>query len=123
MHTLRLISALLLIWLLLLAPLAPLAWLWLRNATSTGSRLALAVLTVSYAWLLIASVTPSIQDFLLGPDGSYARTFAIPGANIAAVTLATAFLVARGGRRIGSALAGVLIVLCWVCVLIIRYVV
>lgn len=117
------ISTLVIIWLLLLSPLAPLGWLWAQTVTAKEARLALTVLTASYAWLLLALVTPSIQPFLLGSDYSYARTFAIPCANIAVAFFSTAFLVLRRHRQVCSFLAGVLVVLCWVYLLLISSVV
>lgn len=107
-----------LIWLILSSPAIPLALLWFHWLNSGRARLAVAAMTCSYIWLLVALVTP-LESRLLGPPYSSLRV-TIPYANIAVVTAAMIFLAFRGKRET-AVLAGVSTILCWLYVRVISF--
>ncbi len=110
-----------LIWLLLASPSIPLGFMWAHGLNSGITRLAGAVLTGSYVWLMLALMS-SLENRLLGPAYSDLR-IAIPYANVAVVTTVMIILSLRGELRASAVLASTSIILCWLYVSVISFVV
>jgi hypothetical protein len=111
-------AMIILIWLLLLSPTVPLGLFWSRGFTSSISRLAAAVMTISYAWLALALLSP-LENRLLGPAYSHLRVV-IPYTNVAVVTAMMILLLIRGERKT-ALLASAGIILCWLYVRVISF--
>lgn len=109
---------LVLVWLLMLAPLPPVCWLWLRGGNSRFEHVVGAVLTASYAWLSAALMLP-IESLLIGPPYSDMRVV-IPYANVAVVTGVIVIVSVRGRRKF-AVLPGILIALCWLYVRVVSF--
>lgn len=107
-----------LIWSMLLLPAIPIGLLWLQGPKSASSRFAVAVLTCSYIWLLLALLSP-LETHLIGPTYSNLRVI-IPYANIAVVAGSMILLVLQGKRKI-VLLASLSTILCWLYVRVISF--
>ena len=108
-----------LIWMLLGSPAIPLHFLWLHGKNSMVSRLGAVILTISYAWLVLALVSP-LENRLLGPTYSGLR-IAIPYANVAAVSAVMILLLIRGERKTVVLMSSACIILCWLYVRVISF--
>jgi len=107
-----------LIWLMLFSPGIPISLLWLRSPESGLARLAVGILTCSYAWLIVALISPW-EGQLLGASYSNLR-ITIPYANVAVVAVVMIVLVIRA-QKTTAVLACMSTILCWLYVRVISF--
>ena len=106
-------------WVLLLFPLGPLAILWFRSGNHGLQWAPLCGLTASYAWLIVALLSP-FEHILIGPPYSSLR-ITLPYANIIGVSILVAILLRRKEAALMTLVAGVSVVVCWAYLRVISF--